>query len=112
MSVPPIPALTMKPPAWGGVVLLGGGAAILAALFVVADWSAALFGALVVVAFSAVESEPFLLLIIFLLPIGWFARINLPLGGDAARLDVPSAVRLLVVGGFFVGRLWRGGIRL
>lgn len=112
MNASSIPALTMKPPSWGGVVLLGGFAAILAALFVVADWSAALFGALVVVAFSAVESEPFLLLIIFLLPIGWFARINLPLGGDAARLDVPSAARLLVVGGFFVGRFWRGGIRL
>jgi O-antigen ligase len=112
MSTPPIPALTMKPPAWGGVLLLGGFAATLAALFVVANWSAALFGALVIVAFSAVENEPFLLFIIFLLPIGWFARITLPLGGDAARLDVPAAVRILVVGGFFAGRLWRGGIRL
>jgi putative inorganic carbon (hco3(-)) transporter len=112
MSAPSIPAWTMKPPAWGGVLLLGGCAAILAALCVVANWSVAILGALVIVASSAMESEPFFLLIIFLLPIGWFARIDLPLGGDAARLDVPSAVRLLVVVGFFIGRWWRGGLRL
>jgi O-antigen ligase len=112
MNTPSIPASTMVPPASGSVLLLGGFAATLAALFVVANWSAAVFGALVIVVFSAVENEPFLMLIIFLLPIGWFARISLPLGGDAARLDVPAAVRLLVVGGFFAGRLWRGGIQV
>jgi putative inorganic carbon (HCO3(-)) transporter len=112
MNTPSVPASTTEPPAWSGVLLLGGFAATLAALFVVANWSVAVIGALVIVAFSAVESEPFLFLIIFLLPIGWFARISLPLGGDAARLDVPAAVRLLVVGGFFAGRLWRGGLQV
>jgi O-antigen ligase len=112
MNTSSIAASTTESPAWGGVLLLGGFAATLAALFVTANWSAALFGALVIVAFSAIESEPFLLFIILLLPIGWFAKINLPLGGDAARLDIPAAVRLLVVGGFFAGRLWRGELHL
>jgi putative inorganic carbon (HCO3(-)) transporter len=112
MSTPSIPASTMVPPARGSVLLLGGFAAVLAALFVIANWSAAILGALVILALSAVENEAFLMIVIFLLPIGWFARINLPLGGDAARLDVPAAIRLLVVGGFFAGRLWRGGIQI
>ena len=112
MNTSAISASKLTKPARGGVLLLGGIAATLAALFVVANWTAAIFGALVVVAFSAIESEPFLVLIVFLLPIGWFARINLPLGGDAARLDISTAVRLLVVGAFFIGRLWRGEIQL
>jgi putative inorganic carbon (HCO3(-)) transporter len=111
-TTPSIPTPTMALPARGGILLLGGLAATLAAFFVLAHWGAAIFAALVLVALAALESEPFLLLIVFLLPVGWFARINLPLGGDAARLDISTAARLLVVGGFFMGRLWRGEIHV
>ncbi len=91
----------------------GGGKAVLAlgmvgagaaALFISAHWSIALVGAMVVLVLSAVESEPFLLFIIFLIPLGWSLRT------EGLLRDVPSAVRSLVVVGFFLGRLWRGRV--
>jgi O-antigen ligase len=53
------------------------------------------------------ESEPFLLLVVFFTPLEWVLQI------DAPVRNVPVALRSLVVVGFFAGRLLRGhaGIR-
>jgi O-antigen ligase len=91
--------------------LLGGGkaklaliiaAAVAAALFVCVHWSIALVGAVAILALSAAESEPFLLLVIFLTPISWI------LNGDVLLRNVPVTLHVLVAIGFFLGRLWRG----
>jgi O-antigen ligase len=109
MSTKSIPIADLTPRADPKtILLLGGIASGLTALFILANWTLAIFAALIVLALSAAESEPFLLAIIFLVPIGWSVKIDLPLGGKDARLDVATAVRLLIVGGFFVGRMWRG----
>ena len=103
----------LTPPCnYPGLIIWGGLAAAFAGLFVIANWTLAVCAALIIIAFSAAENEPFLLGIIFLLPIGWSMKIDLPLGGKDARLDIATAVRLLVVGGFFLGRLWRGRLAL
>jgi O-antigen ligase len=86
------------------VLALGMVGAGLTALCFCAPWSIALVGAVVVLLLSAVESEPFLLFIIFLIPFG------LMLETEGVLRDVPSAVRSLVVVGFFLGRLWRGRV--
>jgi O-antigen ligase len=83
------------------LALLGAGAA---ALFILAHWSIALVGAVVVLVLSAVESEPFLLFIIFLIPLGLSLKTEGPLR------EVPSIVRSLVIVGFLLGRLWRGRV--
>ena len=75
-----------------------------AALFVFAPLSIALVGAPAILVLSAVESESFLLLVIFLMPVGWVLRADVPLR------YVPVAARCLVIVGFFLGRLWRGRI--
>ena len=96
MSTKSIPITDLTPPAgYKSFFLLGGVAAALASIFVIANWTLAVSAALIVVALSALENEPFLLSIIFLLPIGWFVKIDLPLGGKDARLDIATAVRLL-----------------
>ena len=83
---------------------IGIGAAAVAASFICAPWSGALVGALAILGLSAVESEPFLLLVIFLMPVGWVLSADVPLR------YVPVAARWLVVVGFFLGRLLRGRI--
>jgi len=89
----------------------GVAGASLAALFVDVHSSIAIVGAFAIFVLSALESERFLLLTIFLLPVGWFASVGLVLhgaGAQFARFDMATAARLLVVAGFFTGRLWRG----
>ncbi|MGD0226640.1 MAG: O-antigen ligase family protein [Terriglobia bacterium] len=81
--------------------MVGAGAA---ALFICAHWSIALVGAVVVLVLSAVESEPFLLFIIFLTPLGWWLMT------EGQLRDLPGAVRSLVIVGFFLSRLWRGRV--
>ena len=81
---------------------LGIGAAAATALFVWAHWSIALVGAVAILALSAAENEPFLLLVIFLTPVSWV------LNGDLPVRNVPVTLHVLVVIGFFLGRLWRG----
>jgi putative inorganic carbon (hco3(-)) transporter len=107
----PIPVSTAIPERRVALIL-GSAAAILGALFAVAPWTLAVFGAGVVLALSALENEIFLFAVIFLIPVGWFAKIGLPLGGGAARLDIATTVRLLVVAGFLVGRLVRGQLKM
>jgi putative inorganic carbon (HCO3(-)) transporter len=88
------------------VLALGMVGAGLTALFICAHWSIALIGAVVVLALSAMESEAFLLFVIFLMPIGWVLQ------GDMLVRNVPVALRSLVVVGFFAGRLVRGHTRI
>lgn len=81
--------------------LLGVG---LTGLFFTAPGYAALLGAAGVFVFSALESEAFLLFVIFLMPLG----VELP--GDVPVRDMHVAFHALVVAGFFVGRLVRRGV--
>src|SRR5437879_1793785 len=85
-------------------VALGIGAAAAAALFVSTHWSIALAGAVAILVLSASESEPFLLCVFFLMPVGWVLNADVPVR------SVPVAVRSLVLAGFFLGRLWRGRV--
>ncbi|MGA3323251.1 MAG: O-antigen ligase family protein [Terriglobia bacterium] len=79
--------------------MVGAGAA---ALFICGHWSIMLAGALVMFALSLVENERFILIVIFLLPVGWVLNADVPMK------NVSVAVRLLLVAGFFLGRLLRG----
>jgi O-antigen ligase len=81
--------------------MVGAGAA---ALFFCAHWGIVLLGVVLVLVLSAVESEPFILLIVFLTPLG----ATLKVGGRF--VDGPSALHSLVIVGFFLGRLWRGQV--
>lgn len=83
-------------------LVLSLAAAAMAALFVTLHWSIATVAALAILVLSATENEAFLLLTIFLIPVSWVLRPNLPVR------DVATTMRLLVAAGFFVGRLWRG----
>jgi putative inorganic carbon (HCO3(-)) transporter len=88
-------------PGWTFPALLGLAAGIAAALFVTVHWTIAVVGALVVVALSVIENEKFLLAVIFLLPVSW----TLPAG---TLRDVMTPLRILVLVGFFAGRMLRG----
>src|ERR1700730_13777412 len=83
--------------------LVGALSAALASLFVVAHWSAAVLGGLLILVLSALESEPFLLLVLFLLQVGWLLK-----GNNVQVHDVMTSARGLLVVGFFVGRFLRG----
>jgi len=83
-------------------MVLGMAGAGAAALFICAHWSIALVGGAVVLGLSAVENEPFLLFIVFLIPLSWVLSV----GGHLH--DVPTTVRNVAIVGFFLGRLWRG----
>src|SRR5258707_8826552 len=88
-------------------LILGLLGAALGVVFVLAHWSFAIFCGIAIVAVAAFESEPFLLGVVFLIPISWIAGISLPIGGGADRVDIATTVRLLAVGGFLLGRLLR-----
>ena len=71
MSTKSIPIADLTPRAdYKTILLVGGIASGLATLFILANWTLAIFAALIVLALSAAESEPFLLAITFLVPIG------------------------------------------
>lgn len=84
---------------------LGIAGAAIAGLFFSAPLSIALVGGVATFALSALEVEPFLLLVIFLLPVVWVVQADLPLR------NVPIVLRSVVVAGFFLGRLLRGQVR-
>jgi O-antigen ligase len=102
----------LHPPASGGLsdrigeqkvaLAVGVVAASVAALFVIAHWSVVLVGVVAAFALSALEIEAFLLVVIFLLPVGWV------LDADVLLRNIPIAVRLFVSAGFFFGSLLRG----
>lgn len=77
-------------------------AAAAVALFMWVPWTLAVIGAVTVLVLSAIENEAFLLLIIFLFPLGWVLPVGIPIR------NVPIILRWLVVIGFFTGRLLRG----
>jgi O-antigen ligase len=79
-------------------------AASVAALFVTAHWSIALAAGLLIFSLAFVENEFFLLTAIALLPLNWVIQTDLPIR------DVLPIFRLIVVTGFFLGRLWRGSL--
>jgi putative inorganic carbon (hco3(-)) transporter len=83
-------------------LLLGLAGAAVAALFVLFHWSAAVFGALLLLILAAFASDRFVLFIVFLTPLSWVLSAELP-----AR-DVMTSARLVFVVGFFLGRLFRG----
>lgn len=93
-------------------LILGSAAAVVGALFVAAPWSLAAAGGAFVFVLSVLETETFLFVVIFLIPVGWFAKIALPLGAGAARLDVATTARVLVASGFLLGRLLRGELHI
>ncbi len=94
------------------VLVLGAAAAVFAALIGAGHWMFPVFAGLIVFVFSAIESEPFFLAMIFLIPVGWLAKINFPLGGRDARVDFATGARIVLVAGFFAGRIWRGQFSL
>ena len=87
-------------------VTIGAFAAGAAAAFLSAHWTMVVLGGVAVLALSFVESERFLLLAIFFLPLEW------TLSGDVPVRDVPVVFRSLVIVGFIVGRLVRGQLRM
>ena len=93
-------------------LILGLFAAALGALFVLDPWCIGLLGAIAILVLSAVESSSFLLGVIFLIPVGWSARISFPLGSGAAHLDFATTARLIVFVGLFMGRMLRGQLDL
>jgi len=107
MSIPVFDAFS------GGrmALLLGLLGAALAALFTLAPWSLALLCGFAVLMVSAAENEPFLLLVIFLTPVGWFiGKTDLLVSAFPSRSNIDAAllIRCVVIVGFFLGRLWRG----
>src|SRR5258708_32423782 len=91
-------SLTIPTTAHRAEVVLGIAAAALVALGITVPWAFFPIAALAIVVLSAAENETFLLVMIFLLPFQWRLGTGLP---------VASAVRVLMVLGFFIGRLWR-----
>jgi putative inorganic carbon (HCO3(-)) transporter len=85
-------------------VLFGLAGVSLVALALEAPWVIAIFVALLVVILSALEYEPFILLLVFLFP------LNMILVGSSLVNDIGAALRALVVVGFFLGRIGRGQI--
>lgn len=86
-------------------VTIGAFAAGAVAAFLSAHWTMVVLGGVAVLTLSFVESERFLLLAIFLLPLEW------TLSGDVPVRDVPVVFRSLVIVGFIAGRLVRGQLR-
>jgi putative inorganic carbon (hco3(-)) transporter len=78
--------------------LLGAGVVLL--LFVT-PWNVALVVALAILILSAIENETFLLFVLWLMPIGWMAPRNMPIR------NMHVVFHILVVAGFFAGRMWR-----
>lgn len=87
-------------------LILGVVSAALAGVFVVAHWSLAVLGALVIFVLSALESQLLLLTIVFLLPVVWLLDT-----GTVVR-DVMTTIRVLVAVGFLLGRIFRSGLAL
>jgi O-antigen ligase len=87
-------------------LLLGAGAAGIAAAGVVAPWMLGLVGATLVFGLSFVENEPFLLSLVFLLP------LDIQFSQTAFIRDVAVSLRAVVFVGFFLGRWYRGQIHI
>jgi len=85
-------------------LLFGLAGVSLVALVLAAHWVIAIIGALLILVLAASEYEPFFLSLIFLFP------VNVILSGSSLVNDLGAAVRMLVVVGFFLGRIGRGQI--
>ncbi len=87
-------------------MIIGVTTAAVAIVAVSSHWFVAVLGAAAILALSAMQSEWFLLLIIALLPLNWVLKADLPVR------DLMVVVRILVVSGFCIGRLWRRSLHL
>lgn len=83
-------------------LIIGILASLAAAAFICVHWSVAVVGGLAILALSFAENEQFILWVIFLLPVGRIVSADVPVK------NVTVALRVLVVAGFFLGRLFRG----
>jgi O-antigen ligase len=92
----------------------GVSAAVAAAVFVVFHWTIALLFAFLILGLAASANDWFLLAVIFLTP------ISLPLGSAGSiikglpsfsSIDAMQVARWITIAGFFLGVLWRGGLR-
>jgi putative inorganic carbon (hco3(-)) transporter len=99
--LPRLPFLGELFQAHKAALALGMLGATLAATFISAHWSIALAGAVTVLLLSAMESERFLLLVIFLTPLEWVVVADIP------AHNVTVNLRFLVIAGFFAGRVYR-----
>lgn len=86
--------------------VLGTGAAALFLALLSLKWAIAILGTAAVLCLAFVESEAFLTLVIFLLPLEWTLSGNVPVR------DIPVVFRSLVILGFFAGRLLRGRLKV
>jgi putative inorganic carbon (HCO3(-)) transporter len=106
---PRLPAMHELPEGFRGhklalaLGLVGAGVTV---LFISAHWSVALLGAMALLAFSAMESEAFLLFVMFMMPFGWMLPARIPVR------NMHVLIHSLVVIGFFAGRVLRGQTRL
>lgn len=78
--------------------IVGSGVAV---LFFCAQWSIVLLGAGVMLVLSAMESEAFLLFVVYLMPLAWLLQGH----------NVVLGMHAVVVAGFFAGRLLRKQVR-
>jgi len=90
----------------GTALALGLLGATAAAKFITGEWSVALVGALAVLVFSTLESERFLLFVIFLMPIGWMLSDKMPVR------NMYVVIHWVIIAAFFAGWLFRGGAHL
>ncbi len=90
----------------GAALALGLLAATAAAKFITGEWSVAMVGALAVLVFSTIESERFLLFVIFLMPIGWMLSDKMPVR------NMYVVIHGVIIAAFFAGRLLRGEAHL
>jgi O-antigen ligase len=109
--------LAISEPAPGGVtpLLLGLFAAALGALLLLVPPGFALVCGIAILMLSAAENEAFLLLVIFLTPVGWIVgKTESIVSAFPSRSNIDAALllRCLVVAGFFAGRFARGEIEI
>lgn len=78
----------------------------IAALFVSAHWTISISAATVVLVLSALESEAFLLFVVFVTPFVWVLQ------ADVVLRNVSVGLRSLVVIGYFAGKFLRGETRI
>jgi O-antigen ligase len=108
-------AISMPAPGSATPLLLGLLAAVLGTLFLLVPQGFALLCGIGILVLSAAENEAFLLLVIFLTPVGWIVgKTESIVSAFPSRSNIDAALlfRCLVVLGFFAGRLVRGKIEI
>lgn len=98
----PLACWALSPSEGRKIAIISG---LLAAATVVliwyAHWVLAILVVIPVLVLSAAENQTFLLFMIFLIPLGWSLK------SEGLLHDIPGAIRLLTIIGFFFGRALR-----